>query len=297
LGEINLTLIHYGEYRSKKKGIQAWCADMWAVLWNLWLMSKKVEIHKEMDFSWPYDGVDQWHKKAIQHYSGNIEDKSKHFKKTEYLNYMPWYDSDLNHIPNTTCSYEIVKLIKARRIELDDARTSFHDTVIFLETEQADSVTRSTFEIHKNYIQKYLNINVLLLSKSINDQLNNKDEIILTHELCQLTEVWANCDSFIVIPLAHLIKIDELTQLISSPIINQSFSSDKHYKIDMLFNEAFSKMLEIELFEENKGKLNIVQKQDPIFKLNSSYIKYYQNNYREIVQSMLSPLGVTYLLP
>jgi hypothetical protein len=118
------------EYRSKTSGIQAWCADMWAVLWNLWLFNKPVKIHPEMEFSWPYNPIDDWNRLAIQHYSGHIEDKTKFFKKTEYLNYPPWYDEYLNVIPDTSCSYEIVKLIKSRRMELDKMRKAFPNKII-----------------------------------------------------------------------------------------------------------------------------------------------------------------------
>jgi len=32
--------------------LQIWCADMWAVLWNLWKLNRKTEIIKELDFTW-----------------------------------------------------------------------------------------------------------------------------------------------------------------------------------------------------------------------------------------------------
>ena len=33
--------------------IQFWTAEMWSLLWNLWLHGHKTEITKDLDFSWP----------------------------------------------------------------------------------------------------------------------------------------------------------------------------------------------------------------------------------------------------
>jgi len=156
------------DFRSKKRGIQAWCADMWAVLWNLWLEDKPVQIHSEMEFSWPYSPIKDWNRLAIQHYSGNIEDKSKFFKKTEYLNYTPWYDTNLDVIPNISCSYEILKLIKARRVELDSKRLSFPNKVILLKGEEIDDKTKKLFTLYKNYLTKYLDIELCYLHRAEN---------------------------------------------------------------------------------------------------------------------------------
>ncbi|MGE8428412.1 MAG: hypothetical protein ACN6O7_11070 [Sphingobacterium sp.] len=284
------------EYRSRQKGIQAWCSDMWAVLWNLWLQGKKVEIHSEMNFSWPYNAISDWNKFAIQHYSGKIEDKNRHFRKVEYTNYDPWYDFTLDNIPDSSCSYEIVKRIKSRRKELDDQRISFPEKVIFLETEQANSEMICIFNNHRNYIQKFFDIDVRLLSKSINEQLTINTSITLRKTL--LNEmVNSNDKSFILLPLMQLINSDELLGILSSSKINQVFFSAKSYKIDLLFYEAFSKMLEIQLLEDNIGKFSSVKDECSILLLNTEFLAYYLNGEYEKLALTKTAAGITFLLP
>ena len=142
------------QYRNKKNGIQAWCADMWAVLWNLWLCNKNVLIHSELDFSWPYSPIAEWNEKAIQHYSGNITEKSMYFKKHEYFNHSPWYDTSLLSIPNSNCSYKIVELIIARKEELDMERLFYFDSCIIFDGREYTQEQLSIFSTIKNYIQK-----------------------------------------------------------------------------------------------------------------------------------------------
>lgn len=48
--------------------VQAWTADMWVVLWNLWRIGYKVEHAEEIDFAWPTDGWEK--KKPILHNAG-----------------------------------------------------------------------------------------------------------------------------------------------------------------------------------------------------------------------------------
>lgn len=283
------------EYRSRQKGIQAWCSDMWAVLWNLWLQGKKVEIHPEMSFSWPYNAISDWNKFAIQHYSGKIEDKNRHFRKVEYTNYDPWYDFTLDNIPDTSCSYEIVKRIKSRRKELDDQRISFPEKVIFLETEEANSEMICIFNNQRNYIQKFFNIDVRLLSKSINEKLTINTSITLRNTLLnEMTN--SNHKSFILIPLMQLMNSDELLGILLSSKINHVFLSSKSYKIDLLFYEAFSKMLEIQLLEDNIGKFSSVKDECSILLLDAEFLAYYLNDEYDKLALTKKTVGVTFLL-
>ena len=239
------------DYRSKKRGIQAWCADMWAVLWNLWLENKPVEIHLEMEFSWPYSAREDWNRLAIQHYSGNIEDKAKFFKKTEYLNYTPWYDTDLDIIPNTSCSYEIVKLIKARRMELDSERPAFPNKMILLKGETNDDKNKKLFTLYRNYITKYLDIKVMYLNGH-----NNTSTIIYKDPISmdKMNTLSPNC-VFLIIPIDVLIPIEDIEKLLQQES-DQAFKLNNAFVSDTLFAEAFSKMLDIQLLTENKSKFN-----------------------------------------
>lgn len=146
------------DYLSKE--IHAWYADMWAVLWNLWFFNKEVRIHEEMSFSWPTYPIEYWEINPILHYAGDHEDKKQFFYKRDYVNYAPWYDENLNFIPDTNCSFPIVQLIKKRREELDRQRSELKNfTFYFME------------DIGKKYFDKYFftreNQNIIEIFNSI----------------------------------------------------------------------------------------------------------------------------------
>ncbi|MDE1193012.1 MAG: hypothetical protein PW786_12840 [Arachidicoccus sp.] len=50
--------IKTGKKRSSYRGIQSWCAEMWAILWNAWLFGFDVKIHEELDFCWSMDSIE-----------------------------------------------------------------------------------------------------------------------------------------------------------------------------------------------------------------------------------------------
>ncbi len=54
-------------FESEDAGYQSWCADMWAVLGNLWKREFEVKTPKEMDFCFATDSVDKWDEKIIYH--------------------------------------------------------------------------------------------------------------------------------------------------------------------------------------------------------------------------------------
>jgi hypothetical protein len=61
-------------FESESKGYQSWCADMWAVLWNLWRNNAQTRNIKEMDFSWSSDRLERLYETGILHNAG-ITDK------------------------------------------------------------------------------------------------------------------------------------------------------------------------------------------------------------------------------
>ena len=65
-------LIHINKtfFANEDKGFQSWCADMWAVLWNLWLRDQETKNIPEMDFSWASDPITKVHKLGMFHNAG-----------------------------------------------------------------------------------------------------------------------------------------------------------------------------------------------------------------------------------
>ena len=57
-------------FENENKGFQSWCADMWAVLWNLWVREKEVKVIEEMGFSWAPDPITKLETHPILHNAG-----------------------------------------------------------------------------------------------------------------------------------------------------------------------------------------------------------------------------------
>ncbi|MDR3010498.1 MAG: hypothetical protein LBV59_21385 [Sphingobacterium sp.] len=241
------------EFKNKKRGIQAWCADMWAVLWNLWFFEKRVQIHPEMDFSWPFSPIDEWDKKSIQHYSGNITEKDKFFKKTEYLNYPPWYDDGLLTIPPTTCSFKIVEFIRNRRQELDAERKSIFEKAIIFRIEKIDQSIIRLFELLKKYIQKYLNVAVFLNG----EEKREMDEEIDSSPYLWNDRYWEEYDQCLILPIHVLPDIASIIRILEeSNHTSLWFDVVTNYRVDALFVESFEKLLDSDLLYQNRGKFN-----------------------------------------
>lgn len=241
------------DYKSKRGGIQAWCADMWAVLWNLWLHDKKVEIHAEMDFTWPHSPIEDWAAKAIQHYSGDIKEKNKHFKKTEYINYMPWYDEELLQIPESSCSYKIVQMIRHRKEELDTFRPRFKSCCLVLDGRDVNISTLGNLRLVRNYINKHIDIDVFLLTNMKN--IGQPNEWVTETEL-EMPD--SRYDNLLIMPGDLVLDYKCILEILAVPPPKtvSYFHPKALYTVDSLFSEAFSKVLDAELFHINKGKFN-----------------------------------------
>ena len=91
--------------------LQIWCADMWAVLWNLWKRNRKTKIIQELDFTWASHSIDGWFKNAIYHNAGVVNTDNNEFQKGLYRVKKPPKDLEIN--PNLACYkyYELIKQI------------------------------------------------------------------------------------------------------------------------------------------------------------------------------------------
>jgi hypothetical protein len=68
--------------------IQSWCAEMWAIMFNLLLTQNKCSTHKMLEFCWPTDRLHRL--KPILHNAGvTIKNKDKLFYKGSYLKSYP----------------------------------------------------------------------------------------------------------------------------------------------------------------------------------------------------------------
>ena len=69
--------------------LQIWCADMWALLWNLWKEHKPTKIIKELDFVWPNEPYESIQTKSIIHNAGVTNNENKMFYKRDYVSRLP----------------------------------------------------------------------------------------------------------------------------------------------------------------------------------------------------------------
>ena len=90
--------------------IQIWCADMWAVLWNLWFFNKEVRVTDKLSFGWATSMIDEWNKHAIYHNAGVTADRKDMFFKGGYINKLP-YDINLEDFTKEYCSYKYAELV------------------------------------------------------------------------------------------------------------------------------------------------------------------------------------------
>lgn len=91
-------------FESENKGFQSWAADMWAVLWNLWLREQETRIVPEMDFAWSTDNISKLEKVGILHnagVSGDFHGDVPMFYKGKYHNNTdPFDDGHLEKVLN-----------------------------------------------------------------------------------------------------------------------------------------------------------------------------------------------------
>jgi hypothetical protein len=70
--------------------IQFWTAEMWAVLWNLWMYGLETKVTRELDFSWATDSIVVYDKRPILHMAGVTDDlKNRKFYKGDFINVDP----------------------------------------------------------------------------------------------------------------------------------------------------------------------------------------------------------------
>jgi hypothetical protein len=59
-------------FKSEAEGFQSWCADMWAVLWNLWLRDQETKVVPELEFAWGPDPISKLDRCSIYHNAGIV---------------------------------------------------------------------------------------------------------------------------------------------------------------------------------------------------------------------------------
>jgi hypothetical protein len=90
--------------------IQKWTADMWSVLWNIWLLDAETRITKELDFSWATSSQEEYERCSIMHNAGATTRDDGLFYKGEFINSSP-FDADLSYVKSNCASYAYTQSI------------------------------------------------------------------------------------------------------------------------------------------------------------------------------------------
>lgn len=112
---IHLQEVNREFFENENKGFQSWCADMWSVLWNLWLLKKETKVVKELDFAWSSDPIARLDNVGILHNAGivaNIQSGVPVFYKgTYHQGKNPFNDPHLDEVLkyDSLCSHYYAK--------------------------------------------------------------------------------------------------------------------------------------------------------------------------------------------
>lgn len=95
--------------------IQKWCAEMWATLWNIWYFNHKTQVHRELDFCFATNPIDDFGKMKILHNAGVVEsEKHRMFFKGEFINKNPLLltDLELSYVDPNYCSWQYKEAVR-----------------------------------------------------------------------------------------------------------------------------------------------------------------------------------------
>lgn len=91
-------------FKDESAGFQSWCADMWAVLWNLWLRNQETKVVPELAFAWSTDPIVKLNSHTILHNAGvtspMMEGVPMFYKGKYHMGSDPTKDAHLDVILN-----------------------------------------------------------------------------------------------------------------------------------------------------------------------------------------------------
>ena len=91
-------------FKDENSGFQSWCADMWAVLWNLWFREQETRVVRELDFAWATDPITKLDTHTIFHNAGIVSETGNgypaFYKGKYHMGTDPTKDPNLDMIIN-----------------------------------------------------------------------------------------------------------------------------------------------------------------------------------------------------
>ena len=97
--------------------LQIWCADMWALLWNIWKRGHVTRCHKDLEFSWATSNEVDYYQKKIFHNAGITSEHTDRFFKAKYMDSLP-YNLDLKLAENSASKkyYEWIQKVEKKTV-------------------------------------------------------------------------------------------------------------------------------------------------------------------------------------
>lgn len=71
---VHLQQVNREFFKDENTGIQSWCADLWAVQFNLWFFNRQTKVAKELDFAWSTDPISKIDSYPILHNAGIVSE-------------------------------------------------------------------------------------------------------------------------------------------------------------------------------------------------------------------------------
>ncbi|MBB2951163.1 hypothetical protein [Sphingobacterium sp. JUb56] len=262
---------------------QAWCADMWSILWNAWSRDFKVKIDKDLDFCWPKSEISQWYSKKILHNAGVFQqEKDQFFSKLVFKHSSPFF-VNFSHLPTGYCSS--IYIDKIKETEIHKKKTVISDTSIVIQYQNKIVGSQDYLKYYVDYILKYLDISIFIFESGVHKILDTrefspklnyrfiKDENI-SEEVSNsiFTKNFIFINSAILLPVRNILKTIKVLKT-QKNILVYPLTNTKHLSLDDLDNFKYTLYLNCKLLD---GKfLNAQVSFIESFAMNTSdYVKF-----------------------
>jgi len=108
-------------FLSEDAGFQSWCADMWAVLWNLWLRNQKTMVIPELNFAWSTDPIDKLETTTIMHNAGIVSETGNgypaFYKGKYHMGANPMLDTQIDTVLQNENSQKYCTWFYAKKLK------------------------------------------------------------------------------------------------------------------------------------------------------------------------------------
>lgn len=151
----------------KKDCVQAWCTDMWTVLWMAWKRGYDVKIDKDLDFCWPSENIEKWEKTKILHNTG-VAMPDKIFDKGQFAHTYPFF-RDLSYADNTKCTIKYVEYVN--RIT-ENYHKDLSDVTFLISARVNSPEKLENLHCVLSYLTKFFKTNILLLETGSAQRIN-----------------------------------------------------------------------------------------------------------------------------